>query len=322
MANGVFDWEIPLVELEKRIAELRRFTHDEGIDFAEEIATLERKAEKLRQEIYASITPWQRVQMVRHSRRPTTLDYIGMLFDDFVELHGDRTIRDDPAMVGGIALLDGRPVTVIGPQKGRDTKENIRRNFGLPHPEGYRKAIRLMEQAEKFGRPIITLIDVVGAYPGIEAEERGQGVVIAESIRRMSFLKVPIICVITGEGGSGGALAIGVGNRVLMLENAWYSVISPEMCAQILWRDVKRAPEAAQSLRLTAKDLLELGVIDEVIPEPMGGAHRDPQAVAASMKEAILRHLAQLDQESPDELVEKRIARYRRLGAVALASGE
>ncbi len=322
MANGVFDWEVPLVELEKRIEELRRFTRDEGIDFAEEIATLERKAEKLRQEIYASITPWQRVQMVRHSRRPTTLDYIGMLFDDFVELHGDRTIRDDPAMVGGIALLDGRPVTVIGPQKGRDTKENIRRNFGLPHPEGYRKAIRLMEQAEKFGRPIITLIDVVGAYPGIEAEERGQGVVIAESIRRMSFLKVPIICVITGEGGSGGALAIGVGNRVLMLENAWYSVISPEMCAQILWRDVKRAPEAAQSLRLTAKDLLELGVIDEVIPEPMGGAHRDPQAVAASMKEAILRHLAQLDQESPDELVEKRIARYRRLGAVALASGE
>lgn len=320
MANGVFDWEIPLVELEKRIAELRRFTNDEGIDFTEEIETLERKAEKLRQEIYASITPWQRVQMVRHSRRPTTLDYIDLLFDDFVELHGDRTFRDDPAIVGGIALLDGRPVTVIGPQKGRDTKENIRRNFGLPHPEGYRKAIRLMEQAEKFGRPIITLIDVVGAYPGIEAEERGQGVVIAESIRRMSFLETPIVSVVTGEGGSGGALAIGVGNRVLMLENAWYSVISPEMCAQILWRDAKRAPEAAQSLRLTAKDLLELGVIDEVIPEPLGGAHRDPERVGQSIKEALTRHLAELDSLGPKELVEDRLSRYRKLGAVAQAS--
>lgn len=319
MANGVFDWEIPLIELEKRIAELRRFTDEEGIDFTEEIETLERKAEKLRREIYASMTPWQRVQMVRHSRRPTTLDFIELIFDDFVELHGDRTFRDDPAIVGGIALLDGRPVTVIGPQKGRDTKENIRRNFGLPHPEGYRKAIRLMEQAEKFGRPIITLIDVVGAYPGIEAEERGQGVVIAQSIRRMSYLETPIVCVVTGEGGSGGALAIGVGNRVLMLENAWYSVISPEMCAQILWRDAKRAPEAAQSLRLTAKDLLELGVIDEVIAEPLGGAHRDPASVGQAIKEAITRHLAELDALGPKELVEERLARYRKLGAVAVA---
>lgn len=320
MVNGVFEWEIPLVELEKRIQELRRFTDDEGIDFTEEIQTLERKAEKLRQEIYASITPWQRVQMVRHPKRPTTLDYINLIFDDFYELHGDRTFRDDEAIVGGIALLDGRPVTVVGPQKGRDTKENIRRNFGLPHPEGYRKAIRLMEQAEKFGRPVISLIDVVGAYPGIEAEERGQGVVIAESIRKMSFLKIPIVCVVTGEGGSGGALAIGVGNRVLMLENAWYSVISPEMCAQILWRDVKRAPEAAESLKLTAKDLLGFGVIDEVVQEPLGGAHRGPEMVAANIKQAVLRHLAELDALSPEELVSDRLERYRKLGAVREAT--
>lgn len=319
MVNGVFDWEIPIVELEKKIAELKKFTAEEGIDFSAEIETLEKKAEKLRQDIYASISPWQRVQMVRHARRPTTLDYIEAITDDFVELHGDRTVRDDPAIVGGIGLIAGRPVTIIGPQKGRDTKENIRRNFGLPHPEGYRKAIRLMEQAEKFGRPIVTLIDVVGAYPGIEAEERGQGVVIAQAIQRMSYLKVPVVCVVTGEGGSGGALAIGVGNRLLMLENAWYSVISPEMCAQILWRDVKRASEAAESLRLTAKDLLELGVIDEIIPEPLGGAHRDPAAVAANIKEAVLRHLDELEGLSGDELVTDRIAKLRRHGPVAIA---
>lgn len=316
LANGVFEWEIPLVELEKRIAELRRFTDEEGIDFSAEIETLEHKAERLREEIYAGISPWQRVQMVRHERRPTSLEYIELIFDDFFELHGDRTFRDDPAIVGGIALLDGMPVTVIAPQKGRDTKEKIRRNFGLPHPEGYRKAMRLMEQAEKFKRPIISLIDVVGAYPGIEAEQRGQGVVIAEAIRCMSFLEVPIVCVVTGEGGSGGALAIGVGNRVLMLENAWYSVISPEMCAQILWRDAKRAPEAADSLCLTAKDLLRFGVVDEVIPEPLGGAHRDVKAVAVEMKAAIVRHLSDLlDMDGPD-LVDDRIARFRKIGAV------
>ncbi len=237
VANGVFEWEKPLVELEKRIAELQSFTQEKAIDFSEEIKTLERKAESLRREIYANITPWQRVQMARHKDRPTTLDYIEMIFDDFMELHGDRTVRDDAAIVGGLASLNGRAVTVVGPQKGRgrDTKENLLRNFGLPHPEGYRKALRLMRQAAKFKRPIISLIDVVGAFPGVEAEERGQGVVIAECIRYMSFLEVPIICIITGEGGSGGALAIGVGDRLLMLENAWYSVISPEMCAQILW---------------------------------------------------------------------------------------
>lgn len=317
MVNGVFEWETPLVELEKRIAELRRFTDEEGIDFSDEIETLELKAEKLRRDIYESITPWQRVQMARHPKRPTTLDYIELIFDDFFELHGDRTYRDDEAIVGGIALLDGRPVTVIGPQKGRDTKENIRRNFGLPHPEGYRKAMRLMEQAEKFGRPIISLIDVVGAYPGIEAEERGQGVVIAEAIRRMSFFEVPIVCVVTGEGGSGGALAIGVGNRVLMLEHAWYSVISPEMCAQILWRDAKRAPEASESLRLTASDLVAMKVVDEVIREPLGGAHRDRETTAESIKEAVGRHLQDLDHLTPEQLVEERLQRFRHLGAIS-----
>ncbi len=255
--------------------------------------------------------------MARHPKRPTTLDYIDFIFDDFLELHGDRCVRDDEAMVGGLAVLDGIPVTVIGPQKGRDTKENIRRNFGLPHPEGYRKAMRLMHQAEKFGRPIISLIDVVGAYPGIEAEERGQGVAIAENIRQMSFLKVPIVCVVTGEGGSGGALAIGVGDRVLMMENAWYSVISPEMCAEILWKDTARAPEAAQVLRLGPSDLLEFGIVDEVISEPLGGAHRDPQDAARRMKEAIVRHLRELLQHDGDTLLEQRLDKYRRMGKVA-----
>ncbi len=316
MLNGVFEWEKPLVELEKKIEELRRFTKEEGIDFSAEIATLESRAENLRHDIYSRLTPWQKVMIARHPRRPTCLDYIELIFDDFFELHGDRTIRDDPAMVGGIALLEGRPVTVIGPQKGKDTKDNIARNFGLPHPEGYRKALRLMRQAEKFHRPIISLIDVVGAYPGIEAEQRGQGVIIAENIRQMSFLKVPIICVITGEGGSGGALAIGVGDRILMLENAWYSVCSPEMYAQILWKDTKKAVEAAQSLCLTAQDLLAWKIIDEIIPEPPGGAHRDHEAMAMTLKEALLRHLQELEARPADELVAKRLDRYRQIGVV------
>lgn len=313
--NGVFEWEKPLVELERRIVELQAFTQKEGIDLSDEIGTLEKKAERLRREIYEALTPWQRVMIARHKERPTTLDYIGLIFDEFLEMHGDRAVREDAAMVGGIALLDGRPVTVIGPQKGRGTKENIRRNFGLPHPEGYRKAMRLMKQAEKFRRPIISLIDVVGAYPGIEAEERGQGVLIAESIRCMSALTVPTICVVTGEGGSGGALAIGVGDRVLMLENAWYSVISPEMCAQILWRDTSRAAEAASLLHLTAADLASFGIVDEVIAEPLGGAHRNPEVVAAAMKEAIIRHLSEIETDSPDELLAARHRKYRQIGA-------
>ncbi|MGI6037125.1 MAG: acetyl-CoA carboxylase carboxyltransferase subunit alpha [Limnochordia bacterium] len=313
----VFEWEKPLVELEKKIDELRHFTDQEGIDFSEEIKTLEAKAEQLRQEIFASLTPWQKVMIARHPQRPTTLDYIEMIFDEFMEIHGDRTIRDDPAMVGGIGLLDGLPVTVIGPQKGRNTKENIARNFGLPHPEGYRKALRLMKQAEKFGRPVITLIDVVGAHPGIEAESRGQGMIIAQNIMQMSLLKVPLICVITGEGGSGGALAIGVGDRVLMLENAWYSVCSPEMCAKILWKDSKRAQEAAESLCLTAEHLLEFGVVHGVVPEPLGGAHRDPQEMARILKKTLIEEVEVLKDRSPEELVSRRLEHYRRLGVVS-----
>jgi len=314
MVNGVFEWEKPLVELEQRIAELQKFTREKGIDLSEDIKTLERSAERLRREIYANLTPWQRVQMARHTKRPTTLDYILAITTDFVELAGDKCVRDDQAIVGGIANIDGRAVTIIGPQKGRDTKENIKRNFGLPHPEGYRKALRLMRQAEKFKRPIITLIDVVGAYPGIEAEERGQGVVIAECIRYMSFMQVPIICIITGEGGSGGALAIGVGDRLLMLENSWYSVISPEMCAQILWKDTSRAADAAAVLHLTAGELTSLGVVDGILPEPLGGAHRDPAAVAQTMKTAIINCLDELDKIPTKELVDQRLAKFRKIG--------
>lgn len=312
--NHVFEWEKPLVELERRIAELRTFVVTHGIDCTKELTELERRAEKLRKEIYENLTAFQRVMMARHPKRPTTLEYISMLLDEFDELHGDRTFRDDGAMVGGIGIFEGTPVTVIGPQKGRDTKENLARNFGLPHPEGYRKALRLMKQAEKFGRPIITFIDVVGAYPGIQAEERGQGMVIAQCIEEMSFLRTPILCIITGEGGSGGALAIGVGDRILMLEHAWYSVISPEMCATILWRDSSRAPEAAELLRLTPADLLKFGIIDDVITEPIGGAHRDHEAMGRQMRAFIRRYLAEISKIPVDQLVEQRLARFRAIG--------
>ncbi|HEY8486491.1 MAG TPA: acetyl-CoA carboxylase carboxyltransferase subunit alpha [Limnochordales bacterium] len=313
-AHAPFEWERPLLELEQRLAELRAFSSERGVRLQEEIEALEQRAQRLREEIYRNLTPWQRVLMARHSGRPTFLDYVAMLFDDFIELHGDRRFRDDPAVVGGLARFEGRPVTVIGTQKGRDTKENLRRNFGLPHPEGYRKALRLMQQAEKFGRPIITFIDVVGAFPGIEAEQRGQGVAIAENIMAMAELRTPIVCVVTGEGGSGGALAIGVGDRVFMLEHAWYSVISPEMCATILWRDSRRAPEAAAMLRLTAQDLLELGIIDGIIPEPLGGAHREPRQTAEAIRGALRRALEELEGVDPEELVARRYQRYRSYG--------
>ncbi|HET7558711.1 MAG TPA: acetyl-CoA carboxylase carboxyltransferase subunit alpha, partial [Limnochordia bacterium] len=294
MVGDIFEWEKPLVELERRIAELQKFSADRQIDIGSEIETLQQRADRLRHEIYTNLTPWQRVLTARHRNRPTTLDYIRMMCDDFIEFHGDRAVRDDAAIVGGVALFAGRPVTILGPQKGSSTKENLKRNFGLPHPEGYRKALRLMKQAEKFRRPIISLIDVVGAYPGIEAEQRGQGVVIAQAIQEMSFLRTPIVCVVTGEGGSGGALAIAVGDRVLMMENAWYSTISPEMCAEIIWRDGTRAKEAAEIMRLTAPDLKALGIVDDVVPEPYGGAHRDPKKAAAAVKAAILAHLEPL----------------------------
>jgi acetyl-CoA carboxylase carboxyl transferase subunit alpha len=310
----IFDFEKPVLELERQIEELKQFATDRGIDMAEQVAALEKKAQALRDVTYANLSTWQRVQIVRHPRRPTCLDYIGMIFSDFVELHGDRLYGDDPAMVGGIAYLEDLPVTVIGQQKGRDTKENIYRNFGLPHPEGYRKALRLMLQAEKFRRPVICLVDVVGAYPGIEAEERGQGEAIARNIMQMAALTVPVIVVITGEGSSGGALAIGIGNRVLIMENAYYSVISPEGCASILWKDATKAAEAAEALQLGAQQLLKMGIVEEIIPEPPGGAHKNPLETGKNLKEAILRHLKPFQTMTGAEIQKQRYQRFRVTG--------
>ncbi|MGH7645193.1 MAG: acetyl-CoA carboxylase carboxyltransferase subunit alpha, partial [Gemmatimonadales bacterium] len=274
MATHTLDFERPLLDIERQIEELKRVAGDR-LDVAKDIRPLETQLATLRAEIYRTLTPMQRVQVARHPRRPYTLDYVGTVFTDFVELHGDRLYRDDPALVGGWARLDSATVMVIGHQKGRDTKENLRRNFAMAHPEGYRKALRLMKLAEKFGAPVITLVDTPGAYPGLGAEERGQAEAIAKNLRRMALLPTPIVAVVTGEGGSGGALAIGMGNRVLMLEYAVYAVISPEGCAAILWGDAARAPEAAEAMKTTAPDLLRLGVIDAIVPEPAGGAHRD-----------------------------------------------
>lgn len=316
MTNGSLDFEKPLYELEKRIAELRQFTREKDIDFSAEIHSLEQKAESLRRQIYENLTAWQRVLLARHPRRPLSLDYIERIFDDFVELHGDRNYRDDKAIVGGLGLLDGRPVTVISEQKGKDTKENIARSFGWPYPEGYRKALRLMKQAEKFGRPVVTFIDTAGAFPGLEAEERGQAEAIARNLFEMAQLAVPIVCVVLGEGGSGGALAIGVGDRVFMLENAVYSVISPEGCAAILWHDAELKAQAAEALKLTAGDLLNLGVIHGIIPEPVGGAHRDYDEAARNVKEALVRALGELEHKPVDELKAERYAHFRKLGEV------
>ncbi len=321
MINLTLDFEKPLVELEKRIEELKSFSKEREIDLSDEIATLERKAESLRKEIFENLTPWQRIMIARHPRRPTTLDYISLIFEEFIELHGDRAFRDDGAIVGGIASLDGVPVTVIGTQKGRDTKENLARNFGMPHPEGYRKALRLMKQAEKFHRPIVSFIDVVGAYPGVEAEERGQGEAIARNIAEMARLATCIVAVITGEGGSGGALAIGVGDRLIMLENAYFSVIAPEGCAAILWKDGSRAQEAASMLKLVASDLKRLGVVDEVLPEPLGAAHKDREAMASTIKAALIRSIDELSGIPPRRLIERRYARLRRIGEFTVSEG-
>jgi acetyl-CoA carboxylase carboxyl transferase subunit alpha len=281
-----------------------------------EIAPLEKKLEQLRREIYAGLTPMQRVQVARHPRRPYTLDYISRMMTDFVELKGDRLYRDDPAIVGGWARLNGRPVVVIGQQKGRDTKENLRRNFGMPHPEGYRKALRLMHLGERFHAPVITLIDTPGAYPGLGAEERGQAEAIASNLAEMAALKTIIIAAVIGEGGSGGALALGLADRVLMLENAVYSVISPEGCAAILWKDASQKERAAEALKLTARDLMNLEVIDEIVPEPAGGAHADPDAAARALAEALDRHLRDLDDEPPAQLVQRRAEKYLKMGRV------
>jgi acetyl-CoA carboxylase carboxyl transferase subunit alpha len=306
------DFELPLLELETRIAELTAVEETQTV--REEIARLEERLTRLRQRIYAGLTAWQRTQLARHPRRPHARDFYRLLFDDFIELHGDRVYGDDHAIVGGLARFEGRSVVVVGHQKGRETREKIARNFGMPHPEGYRKALRLMQMGEKFRKPVLTLIDTPGAYPGVGAEERGQAEAIARNLRVMAGLRTPVIAVVTGEGGSGGALAIGVANRVLMLEYAVYSVISPEGCAAILWNDAAKAAEAAELMRITAPDLLRLGVIDGIVPEPPGGAHRDWEATAARLRDALRTELAGLSGKTPEALVNERYDKFRRIG--------
>jgi acetyl-CoA carboxylase carboxyl transferase subunit alpha len=304
------DFEKPIQELETKLLELRRSRPDDR----EEIERLEARLQRLTEKTYANLTSWQRVQVARHLKRPHTLDLLQLLFDDFVELHGDRLYRDDQAIVGGLASFEGRSAVVIGHQKGRDTRENLRRNFGMAHPEGYRKALRLMKLGEKFQKPVVIFIDTPGAYPGVGAEERGQSEAIARNLREMAVLKTPIISVVTGEGGSGGALAIGVADRILMLEHAIYSVISPEGCAAILWGDAVKAPEAAEVLKLTAPELLNLGVIDGIIREPLGGAHRGHEETAGEIRTALREHLETLTRLTPETLVAQRYERFRRIG--------
>jgi acetyl-CoA carboxylase carboxyl transferase subunit alpha len=308
------DFEKPLIDLERQIAHLKRLAVDQRLDVQWEIAPLEQRLGELRREIYRDLSPMQRVQVARHPRRPYALDYLASVFTDFVELRGDRLFRDDPAIVAGWARLGDRPVIVIGQQKGRDTKENLRRNFGMPHPEGYRKALRLMHQAERFGAPVITLIDTPGAYPGLGAEERGQAEAIARNLEEMARLRTPLVATIIGEGGSGGALALGLADRVLMLENAVYSVISPEGCAAILWKDASQKERAAQALRLTAADLLELGVIDAIVPEPDGGAHADPDGAAEALGQALRQAVDDLAAIAPDRLLAQRTEKFLRMG--------
>lgn len=307
-------FEKPLTELRAKIEELRNFTEEKGIDFTDEIQKLEKRAIELEQTIYGDLTPWNKVQIARHSERPTTLDYIRGIFTDFIELHGDRTFGDDPALIGGIAKLDGIPVTILGHQKGRDTKENLYRRFGMPEPEGYRKALRLMKQAEKFGRPVICFIDTSGAYPGMAAEERGQSEAIARNLLEMAGLETPILCIVTGEGGSGGALALGVGDRIFMLEHSVYSVISPEGAAALLWKDATQAQRAAETMKITAQDLYRFGIADSIIEEPMGGAHKDPNVVIQRVKEQITKTIGELMLLSSDELVEERYKKYKAIG--------
>ncbi len=310
------DFEKPLVELEQKIRELRDYSTD-SVDFSSDIKKLEKKADKLRDEIFSNLTRWQRTQLARHQARPHTQDYIQHIFTDWFEVHGDRNFRDDPALVCGFARLDGEPCVVIGHQKGRDTKEKVYRNFGMPNPEGYRKALRVMQMAEQFGLPVFTFVDTPGAFPGIGAEERGQAEAIARNLREMASLTVPIIVTVTGEGGSGGALAIAVGNKVMMLQYSVYAVISPEGCAAILWSDGARGPEAAEALKLTAMDIDSLGVIvDDIVPEPDGGAHNDHVAAAATLKEYLKKHLDELQKLSPEELVEQRYQKFRAMSVI------
>ena len=314
MAGVCLDFERPIVELEKKIAELKGLASEEKLQVDDEIKRLEKKAERLTRDIYSRLSRWQRVQLARHPNRPYTLDFVKHMADDFIELHGDRLYADDAAIVAGLAKLGEKQVVVIGHEKGRTTKEKIERNFGMAHPDGFRKALRVMQMAAKFKKPIVTFIDSSGAYPGVGAEERGISESIARNMKEMALLPVPIICVITGEGMSGGAIAIALGDRVMMLENAVYSTITPEGCASILWRDSSKAPQAAESLKVSAKDLAKLGVVDEIIEEPLGGAHRDHKKAAENVKSAILRHLAQLDKLPSEELTQMRIDKFARIG--------
>jgi acetyl-CoA carboxylase carboxyl transferase subunit alpha len=308
------EFEKPILELEAKIQELKSCSASEHLDFTEELKVLEEKCSQLRGQIYGNLTPWQRVMVARHPQRPYTLDYIRALCTDFMELHGDRSFSDDAALIGGLAFFEKQPVVVLGHQKGRTVQESMHRNFGMPHPEGYRKALRLMKLAEKFKRPVICFIDTPGAYPGIGAEERGQARAIALNLFEMASLKVPMICVIIGEGGSGGALAIGMGDRILMCENSWYSVISPEGCAAILFRDATRASEAAAALKLTAPELKSLSIIDDIIPEPQGGAHRDPGTLMEAARAILSKHMKELKALAPEQLLESRYQKFRTLG--------
>lgn len=311
------DFEKPIGNLRKKIAELKEITKEADVDLSEEIRKLEERLSRLEKEIYENLKPWNRVQISRHPERPTTLDYISYLFEDFFELHGDRCFGDDQAIVGGLARYKGIPVTIVGHQRGKDTKENIKRNFGMPHPEGYRKALRLMRQADKFKRPIITFIDTKGAYPGKEAEERGQSEAIAKNLMEMGGFRVPIICIVIGEGGSGGALGLGVGNRILMLENSTYSVISPEGAASILWKDASLAKKAAESLKITAQDLYHFGIVDEIIPEVRGGAQKDPEKQAKLIDGILERSLNELLGMTEEELIKQRYDKFSRIGEFA-----
>lgn len=308
------DFEKPILELEKKIQELKSFMAEKKIDLSSEIKKLEEKLGHLKKDTYINLSAWQKVQLARHPKRPYTLDYISMIMSEFVELHGDRLFSDDKAMICGLAKLDKMKVMVIGHQKGRDTKENLKRNFGCAHPEGYHKALRVMQMAEEFDLPIVIFIDTPGAYPGIGAEERGQSHAIALNLREMALISVPIMAIVIGEGGSGGALGVGVADRVAVLENSYYSVISPEGCAAILWKDGAKAPQAAEVLKLTGQDLLKMGIIDEVIAEPLGGAHRDAQKTALNIKEAILRNFKELRILDKEELLKSRYEKFRSIG--------
>lgn len=312
MAKTVLEFEKPIFELEQNIEEMKKI--GESINLTKEVKTLETKLDQMKHSIYKNLTRWQRVQIARHPERPYTLDYIDRMTTDFIELHGDRTFRDDKAVVGGFAMLDTEPVMVIGTQKGRDTKQNLYRNFGMPNPEGYRKALRLMKLAAKFKRPVITMLDTPGAYPGLEAEERGQAEAIARNLFEMSHLPTPMIVTIIGEGASGGALGIGMGDRVLMMENCWFSVIAPESCSSILWRSWEYKEQAAEALKLTAQDLLEQGIIDRIIPEPLGGAHRDYAQASSILKDILLEEIKKLKKVPPEKLIEKRIDKYSKMG--------